>query len=51
MACDPALPVGSMIPFDYALAASFWVFAFSFTVGIWFLAKNLGLILEAIKRW
>lgn len=39
------------MPFDYALAASFWVFAFSFTVGAWFLAKNLGLILEGIKRW
>ena len=39
------------LPFDYVLAASFWVFAFSFTIGSWFLAKNLGLILEAIKRW
>lgn len=37
--------------FDYALASSFWVFAFSFTVGCWYLAKNLGLILQAVKRW
>lgn len=50
VACDPAL-FPSSVPFDYVLASAFWVFAFSFTVGAWFLAKNLGLILEGIKRW
>lgn len=46
--CDPALhsPL-----FDYVLASAFWAFAFSFTIGIWFFTKNIGLILEAIKRW
>jgi hypothetical protein len=39
------------LPFDYVLAGSFWTFAFSFTIALWFFAKNLGLILEAIKRW
>ena len=39
------------LPFDYVLAGSFWTFAFSFTIAVWFFAKNLGLILEAIKRW
>lgn len=38
-------------PFDYVLAGAFWAFAFSFTVGIWFLTKNIGLILAAIKKW
>lgn len=36
---------------DPLAAAAFWTFAFSFTVGLWFLAKNLGMILDAIKRF
>jgi hypothetical protein len=38
------------VPFDYALATAFWVFAFSTTIAFWFLAKNLDLIISAIKR-
>jgi hypothetical protein len=38
------------VPFDYALASAFWVFAFSTTIAFWFLAKNLDLIISAIKR-
>lgn len=38
-------------PFDYVLAAGFWTFAFSFTLGIWYFSKNIGMILEAIKKF
>lgn len=39
------------VPFNYAAASSLFGFFFSFTVGCWLVAKNAGLILEAIKRW
>lgn len=37
--------------FDYAQAAAIFAFFFSFIVGTWFVAKNFGLILEAVRRW
>jgi len=37
--------------FDPVLAGSLWMFALSIILGCWVLAKNAGLILEAIRRW
>ena len=42
---------GLVVPFDYVLAASIFSFFFSFTVGCWIVAKNAGVILEAVRRW
>jgi hypothetical protein len=47
---DAAALQQAAVPFDYALASAFWVFAFSTTIAFWFLAKNLDLIISAIKR-
>jgi len=47
---DAAALQQAVVPFDYALASAFWVFAFSTTIAFWFLSKNLDLILSAIKR-
>ena len=38
-------------PFDYAAAASIFSFFFSFIIGCWFVSKNIGLVLSAIKRF
>lgn len=38
-------------PFDYALAAAVFAFFFSFTVGVWYVSKHFGLIVEAVRRW
>lgn len=37
-------------PYDYTSAGAIWAFFFSFTVGLWLVSKNAGLILEFIKR-
>ena len=37
-------------PYDYANAGAIWAFFFSFTVVLWLIAKNAGLILDFIKR-
>lgn len=37
--------------YDYASAAAMWGFAFSTVFMLWYLAKNLGLIINAVKRW
>lgn len=37
--------------FDYALGGQVFGLFFSSVVGIYLLAKNIGLVLEAIKRW
>ncbi len=37
--------------YDYVDAAAMWGFAFSSVFMLWFLAKNLGLIIDAVKRW
>lgn len=41
----------TMVPFDYAAAAALFAFFFSFTVGCWFVAKNFGLVISAVKRF
>lgn len=42
---------GSSGQFDYAAAGLLFSFFFSFTVAVWVVSKNLGVILEAIRRW
>lgn len=37
--------------FDPILAGQIWMFAITMILGSFLLAKNAGLILEAIKRW
>lgn len=37
--------------FDPVSAGAIFIFFFSSVVGLWIVAKNIGLILEAIKRW
>lgn len=41
----------SMEPFDYAQASAIFAFFFSFVVGCWYVSKNIGVILEAVRRW
>ncbi len=41
----------TMVPFDYAAASALFAFFFSFTVGCWFVAKNFGLVISAVKRF
>ena len=43
--------ISSVAPFDYVQAAAIFGFFFSFVVGTWFVAKNFGLIVEAVRRW
>jgi hypothetical protein len=43
------VPLGSV--FDPVLAGQLWMFALTIILGCWVLAKNAGLILEAIRRW
>lgn len=45
--CDDPL----MTQFDPVLAGQLWMFALTIIVGCWVVAKNAGLILNAIKRW
>lgn len=37
-------------PFDYSHAGAIWAFFFSFTVSLWLVAKNAGLILNYVKN-
>ncbi|MBS1197470.1 MAG: hypothetical protein H6R18_1255 [Proteobacteria bacterium] len=37
--------------FDYANASLIFGFFFSFTVGCWWVAKNFGLVLQAVRRF
>lgn len=37
--------------YDYAAAAAAWSFAFVTVMGTWLIAKNIGTILSAIRRW
>jgi hypothetical protein len=39
------------VPFDPVLGGAFWSFAMTFVFGCWLLAKNAGMILQAIKRF
>jgi hypothetical protein len=37
--------------YSYTDAAAMWGFAFSTVFMLWYLAKNLGLIMNAVRRW
>ena len=37
--------------FDYLVAGGLFAFFFTSIVGLWLVAKNAGLILEAVRRW
>lgn len=37
--------------YNYLDAAAMWGFSFSTVFMLWYLAKNLGMIINAIKRW
>lgn len=41
----------SINSYSYVDAAAMWGFAFSSVFMLWYLAKNLGLIINAVKRW
>ena len=38
------------VPYDYSTAGAIWVFCFSFTVGLWWLSKNVGLVLRFVRQ-
>lgn len=38
-------------PFDYVQASAIFAFFFSFVVGCWYVSRNIGVILEAVRRW
>ena len=39
------------VEFDAAVAGGFFAVSFAIVLGLYFLAANLGLILEAVKKW
>jgi hypothetical protein len=49
--CDPAIFLAGGNVFDPVLGAAFWSFAMTFVVGVYLLAKNAGVIIDAIKRF
>lgn len=38
-------------PYDYANGGALWAFGFAFVLGLWFVSKNIGLVLNAVKRF
>lgn len=36
---------------NYSDAAAIWGLFFSMTVGLWFLSKNVGIVISAFRRW
>lgn len=45
--CDPV----SLPEFDPVAAGGIFVFFFSGVAGLWYFSKNLGLILQAVRKW
>lgn len=39
------------VPYDYAQGGALWAFGFSFVLGLWFVSRNIGMILDAVKRY
>lgn len=37
--------------YDYATGSMLWGFAFTFVLGLWYVSKNIGLILQAVRRF
>lgn len=51
-ACDPDLPVDvGIVPFDPVVAGAFWSTAMVFVLGCWLLAKNVGIIVNSIRKF
>lgn len=44
-------PQGQEVGYSYTQAGSIFAFFFCFVLGLWVVAKNAGLILEAIRKW
>lgn len=40
-----------VLPYNYTDAAAMFGFAFSSVFALWYLSKNLGLIINAVRRW
>lgn len=38
-------------PFDYVAAGSIFAFFFSSVVGLWWVSKSAGTIIEAVRKW
>lgn len=38
-------------PYDYAGGAALFTFGFSMVVGLWFVSRNIGLILDAVRKF
>lgn len=38
-------------PFDYVSAGAIFTFFFSSVVALWFAAKNIGIVVEAVRRF
>lgn len=38
-------------PYDYAHGSALWAFAFAFTLGIWVVSKNAGMVINAFRRF
>lgn len=38
-------------PYNYAQGGALWGFGFAFVLGLWLVAKNIGLVLNAVKRF
>lgn len=43
--------ISSVAPFDYVMAAAIFAFFFSFVVGVWFVSKNIGAVINAVKKF
>lgn len=38
-------------PIDAATAGVLWTFTFITTMGLWYIAKNAGIVIQAVKRF
>lgn len=45
------LNIGLNAPFDYTFAAGVFALFFTSVVGLWWVAKSAGVVLEAIRKW
>lgn len=39
------------LPFDYVEAGAIWTFFFSFVVSLWLVAKNAGVVINAVRKY
>lgn len=37
--------------YDYSAGGALWAFAFSFVLGLWFVSKNIGLVIESVRKF